>query len=75
LDICRTEPPLLQILIRRELVEPGATDPKSMMGMASFVTSVHPPSEVLMDIFAIGAVEALPSKMVFVLPPVDQIWK
>ena len=49
-----------------EDVVPGATLPKSMSRLAS---GNQPPSLVLMEKLAIGAVEADPSRMVYTLPP------
>jgi hypothetical protein len=71
-EICKTDPPTLQIRICRDEVEAGATLPKSMI---RFDAGSHPPSLVLMEKLAIGAVDAEPSRIVFVVPPFVQIWR
>ena len=69
-DICSTEPPLLQIRIFLEEVEPGATLPKSMMRLPP---GNQPPSAVLIEKFATGAVDAEPSRISEAVPPVVHV--
>ncbi len=71
-DICSTEPPLLQIRIFLEELEPGATLPKSIMRLPP---GSQPPSAVLIEKFATGAVEAEPSRIIEAFPPVVQVVK
>jgi hypothetical protein len=67
--IVSTEPPWLQMRIWRVAVWPGTMDPKSIKRLDS---GNHPPSDVLIEKFALGAVEADPSRISVENPPLVQ---
>lgn len=65
--ILSTEPPELQMRMSNEGDVPGATLPKSIRRLLG---GNQPPSPLLIEKFATGAVEAEPSKIMLLEPPV-----